>query len=81
MRPSQRFAINGYDPADLLTQALHPPEKTLLKLLRIDVGKDAAKGIMRGNAIGQFSKRFQPFFFGQAPCFDVDPAFGSTDHR
>ncbi len=54
IRTPRRFAVDGYHSSDLLIQALYPTEKALLKLLRVDAGKDATKGIMRRIAIGQF---------------------------
>src|SRR6266849_790633 len=54
--------------------------KALLKLLRVDAGKDATKNIMRRNAIGQFEKGFQPLLFSVAKGFDVHPSLRSTDH-
>lgn len=41
IRTPRRFAVDGYHSSDLLIQALYPTEKALLKLMRVDAGKDA----------------------------------------
>lgn len=57
MRPSQLLAINGnHLTFAYLKHRLHPGQKALPKLFRVDAGKGAPKGVMRWNAIFQVEK-------------------------
>lgn len=54
MRAVQGFAINGDDrTVGLLLDQRDPSQKTLAKLLRVEGRKDAPKGVMRRNAMGE----------------------------
>src|SRR5215469_7700642 len=80
MGAARRLSIDG----DLLggqdrVDGLDPREETGLKLLWVQSCKDAAKGIMRGNAIGQIQKPLQPGSFRFAKFFDLYPGVGSTN--
>src|SRR5947209_4940124 len=80
MRTTQGFAINGDHSCYRRTQALHPLEKTRLKFHGIQTCKDASKGIMGWNAVGQFQDRFEPRFFFFPKFFDLYPSFRPTNH-
>jgi hypothetical protein len=54
-----------------LRDGLRPREKTCLKALGIEAGKDTAKGVMGGNAMGQSEESLEPGAFALAKEFHV----------
>ena len=55
------FAIEGDQrPLHELRHGLRPGEETCLKALRIEAGKNTAKGVMGGNAVGQRKEGLEP---------------------
>jgi len=49
-----------------------------LKLLRVQTREDPAKGIMRGDAVGQLQKGLQPRSFRVPELLDIHPGVRST---
>ena len=74
------LAIDGDHSLNAATDPLHPLDKTCFKLLGIDVGKHASKGIMRRNTVGQLQQLGQPVFFRFPKFLDAYPSVRSTDH-
>ena len=76
------LAIDGDQPAfggD--GQFVDPGQEALLEGLRIEHRKDAAKGVVGGNAIGQFQEGRKPLLLAVAKLLDLGPAVGPADHR
>lgn len=42
----------------------------------VNVGDDAAEGVIRGEAVGEFEVVFEPVFFGVGELFDIRPSVG-----
>ena len=58
-----------------------PGQKAGLKALRIEAGKDTAKGIMRGNAVGQGQESLEPMAFTLAKEFHILKSFAARQKR
>ena len=61
------------------TPCSHPSSKTGFELLRVQQGKNAPKGIVRGDAIGERQVLAQSVEFHLAPFDNRDPAFRTAD--
>ena len=81
MRTPQPFAVNGDDLTGCqLADGFYPTHKAALKLVGVELPKDTAKGIVRGDAVRQPQKFSEPFFFRFAKFRDFDPTISSTDY-
>lgn len=80
MRASQFLAIQGDDlPAGQFLNRTNPAQKTFPKFIGIEQSKDAPKGIMGQNPVGQFQESTQPIVFGDAPGFRIRPRIRTTN--
>ncbi len=82
MRAAYRFPTSG----KLLgrqnrSDCLHSPVKACSKLFGVHTRKDAVKGIMRGNTIGQVEECLQPRSFRLLELLHIYPRTGSADHH
>jgi hypothetical protein len=68
---SARLPIDGDHSFDGAADPLHPLVKTRFKLLGINVGKHASKGVLRGNHVGQLRQRAQPTLLRFPTFFDA----------
>lgn len=59
---------------------LDPTEEALDELLAVEQGEDPAKGVMRGNPIGQLQELLQPVPFGVSEFLHGDEVIGAGDH-
>ena len=81
-RCPHRFAVerdNG--PMGQRCDGAGPGQKAGLKALRIEAGKDAANGIMRGNAVGQGQESLEPMAFTLAKEFHILKSFAARQKR
>ena len=63
-RRSDGFAVErDHGALGELGDGLGPRQETLMEGFGIKTGKDAPEGVMRGDAIGQVEKLFQPRLF------------------
>src|SRR5262249_31161369 len=46
---------------------------------RVEEGEDPAKGVVRGDAVGQVEELAEKGQFGLAEAFDIDPAVGAAE--
>ena len=77
---TRRLPINGhYLAIAKVCNILYPFFEALLKVDGGNQREHPAKGIMRGNPIGQREKGLEPAFFGPAKFSDTDPTIGSAD--
>ena len=75
VRPAMGLAIKGDHVVAPLLDRLHPGQEATLELLRIQAGKHAPEGIVRG----EVEERLQPGPFARAELRHVHPAVGATD--
>ncbi len=59
----------------------HPPTEPIREGIRCEFDEDAFKGIVAGNAIGQFEEAPEELFLGASVLGDLFPAIGPADHR
>src|SRR5262245_29989809 len=78
---SQCFSVNRDDfSLSKLRKAPNPANKTVLKLLRINLRKDPTNGIMRWYTIRKGKKCFKPLVLFASILFYVGRTISSTDH-
>src|SRR5438270_779047 len=63
-RAAQHLAIDRHHPLQLLRELPHKPLKGIAKLIRIEIAKQPAEGVMAGQAVGQGEKAAQKWLFG-----------------
>lgn len=82
IRVAKRFSINWYDfTAAEVTNGLHPPQKTGLKLCRLNPCENTTDGIVRWNTIGKGEKRFQPLVLFMPILFNIGRTICTTNDR
>jgi len=76
------FAIEGDQrPLHELRHGLRPGEETGLKALRIEAGKNTAKGVMGGNAVGQSKEGLEPRALALTKELHILDAFPARQER
>ena len=74
-RATQRLAIDGDQlAAGRFVNRLRPLKQTGCELFPAQQAEDAPKRIVRGNALGQFQKCFEPIVPEFAEGFQIRPA-------
>src|SRR5262249_45203910 len=58
---------------------LYPSNEAFLKRGWFEGGKDSGKGVVRWDAVFQFQKGFEPFFFTFPELFHLCEVFGSAN--
>ena len=66
---------------DGLPQTLRPTQEAVQKLGRVQGAEHAVERIVRGNPVGQFQKRLEPFVLGVAEVLHVVEAFSPAQQR
>jgi hypothetical protein len=62
-------------------QRLDPAEEAPLEFVGVEPLEEAAEGVVRGDAVGQFQEGPQPGDLGVAEVLDVVPGVGPGDDR
>jgi hypothetical protein len=79
---AQRLAIEGHDLAgQTLAQTLGPEGEGFGELRGIERGKDPPKGVVAGDAAGQFEESAQPLVLGTAKVCHVHEALRAAEQR
>jgi hypothetical protein len=79
---AQRLAIEGHDLAgQTLAQTLGPEGEGFGELRGVERGKDPPKGVVAGDAAGQFEESAQPLVLGTAKVFHVHEALRFAEQR
>ena len=77
-----RFAIKGDQrPLREVRNGTGPGQEVCLKALRIEASKDATKGVVGGNAVGQGEERVQSGALALAEEFHILEAFPARQER
>src|SRR6266516_7893957 len=80
MRTSKGLAIYRNHSWHRRADRLHPLQKARFKLFGIKKGKDASKGVMGGNPVGQLQQFGEPGLLRLPEFFDLYPSLCSADH-
>jgi len=76
----ERFAIDRHDlPGERLVQGRGPPHKALRQFVGLEPGQHPAKGIVRGNTMGEGQELLEPLRLGLPILFHVFPALRSAE--
>ena len=82
MRPTQLLTIESYDfPLRSLLCRPNPLAEALLKLLRVDSGKDPIECVVGRNPVTQLEKAPEPLFLRFTESLHVRPVIGVADCR
>ncbi len=81
VRTPGRFAVHrDHRSVCLRHYRLHPGKKTKVELHGVKGGKDVAKGIVGGNAVGKIEKTGKPILLGLTKLRDLHPRVRAADH-
>jgi len=81
LRSAHRLAVQRDDVFHNADEAANPFPETRFEDVRIQHAENVAKGVMRGCAMREVKKSFEPFPFVFAPVGDFDPVIRATQHR
>src|SRR5215207_7727515 len=80
VRAPRCLAVNGHHfPFASGGHGLDPANEAFLERRWFEDSKDARKSVMRWNAVLQFQKRLEPFFFTSSELFHLREVFGSAN--